>query len=75
MISLFVRGNSFGLGFGPLPCPSGISSLSYLINPGREPTPGSAGQGAGAEVVSAANRRAERVRMFEETLFLIWGHS
>lgn len=38
MISLFVRGNGVELGSGPHPRPSGIGSLSYSTNLGREPT-------------------------------------
>lgn len=36
MIGLFVRGNSFELGPGPLLSPSWIGLLSYSINPGTE---------------------------------------
>lgn len=38
MISLFVRGDGVELGSGPHPRPSGIGSLSYSTNLGREPS-------------------------------------
>ena len=69
MISLSVRGNGFEFGIGPLPRLSGISSLSYLINAGGEPTTCTVldrGWDRGGQF--STPQTAERVRTSEETV-------